>query len=279
MEHKEDSFIGEKDLKIYYQIWIPEGSPKAVIQIVHGFGEHSGRYMNVVNKLVPMGYIIYADDHRGHGKSDGVENYVDSFDLYVEDEKKLYDIARENHPNIPYFMLGHSMGSGIAQYFAKKYQSLLDGLILSGAGNSVGDEVSGFIKVMSKAMAVLAPKMTVDSGLDPNFLSHDPQVVQAYIDDPLVHYEKVTARLGKEMLVRFTNLDEVVEELTLPLLVQCGSEDKAVFGIDELKQHYTMEDKTVKIYDGLYHEVYNEVKDKREIVLNELAQWLENHIK
>jgi alpha-beta hydrolase superfamily lysophospholipase len=80
------------------------------------------------------------------------------------------------------------------------------------------------------------------------------------------------------MIDKFGNLEEIVEDFKLPLLVQCGSEDKAVFGIDELKKHYTMQDKTVKIYDGLYHEVYNESKDKRTQVLNDLAEWLENHI-
>jgi len=278
MEHKENNFIGEKGLKIYYQYWLPEGKPKAIIQIVHGFGEHSGRYSNVINKLVPMSYAIYADDHRGHGKSEGTPNYVDSFDQYIEDEKKLYDIAKENHPNISYFMLGHSMGSVIAQHFTKKYESLLDGLILSGAGNSAGEDVSGFLKFISKVISKIVPKMTIKTNLDPNFLSHDPEVVKAYIKDPLVHHEKITTRLAKEMLVNFGKLSEIVEDLQKPLLVQCGSEDKAVFGIENLKEHYKMEDKTVKIYEGLYHEVYNESKDKRSMVLNDLLQWLENYV-
>ncbi len=278
MKHIESEFLGEKDLRIYYQAWLPDSTPKAVIQLVHGFGEHSGRYGNVVDKLVPMGYAIYADDHRGHGKSEGIRNYTDSFDFYVEDERTFYDIIREKHSNIPYFMLGHSMGSGIAQYFTYKYEGLLDGLILSGTGNSVGEDVSGFIKFLSKIFSKIAPKMTFDSGLDPNFLSHDPEVVQAYIDDSLVNYEEVTARLAKEMMEKFTNLNNIIEEFSLPLLVQCGKEDKAMFGINELKEHYKMDDKMVKVYDGLYHEVYNETQEAREEVLNDLAEWLEDHL-
>lgn len=278
MKHIESEFEGRKGFKIYYQAWLPEVETKAVIQLVHGFGEHSGRYKNVIETLVPKGYAIYADDHRGHGKSEGVRNFAESFDLFIEDERILYDIIRENHPDIPYFMLGHSMGSGIAQYFTSKYESLLDGLIISGAGNSVGEDVSGFVKILSKVFSKLAPKMTFDSNLDPNFLSHDPKVVQAYIDDPLVNYEEVTARLAKEMMEYFYNLENIVEKFTLPLLVQCGSGDKAVFGIEELKEHYQMEDKTIKIYDGLYHEVYNESTEKREQVLSDLVQWLESHI-
>ncbi|TFF96880.1 MAG: alpha/beta hydrolase [Promethearchaeota archaeon] len=278
MEHIESEFEGQKGLTIYYQAWLPDEKPKAVIHLVHGFGEHSGRYGNVVEKLVPMGYAIYADDHRGHGKSEGIENYVESFEYFIEDEKKLYDIIKEKHSDIPYFILGHSMGSGIAQHFANKYQDLLDGLIISGAGNTVGEDVSGFVIFMSKIFSKIAPKMTFDSNLDANFLSHDPEVVQAYIEDPLVHYKEITARLAKEMMDYFSILDEIVEDLTIPLLVQCGSEDKAVFGIEELKEHYKMEDKTVNIYNGLYHEVYNEPPEKREQVLNDLAEWLDSHI-
>lgn len=278
MKHEEGEFIGEKELKIYYQAWFPDEKPKAIIQIVHGFAEHSDRYENIVNKLVPLGYAIYADDHRGHGKSEGVINYVDNFDQYVKDEKKLYDIVKENHSNSKYFMLGHSMGSGIAIYFTEKYEDLLDGLILSGTGSAAGGEVSWFLKFISKIFSKLAPKMTIDPKLDPESLSHDPNVVQAYKQDPLVHHKEVTTRLGYEMIKKFGKVEDVVEKFNLPLLVQCGSEDEAMHGIEKLKTHFKMDDKTVKIYGGLYHEVYNEIKEEREKVLDDLANWLDNHI-
>ena len=122
MRKIEDKFEGVKGISIFYQAWIPE-SPKAVVQIVHGFAEHSGRYMNVVNELLPLNYAIYADDHRGHGRSEGKINYVDSFDDYVEDERILHEYIRDNHPNLPIFMIGHSMGSLIAVCFTKKYEN------------------------------------------------------------------------------------------------------------------------------------------------------------
>ena len=126
MKHFESEYEGTGGLKIYYQYWIPD-KPKAILQIVHGFAEHSGRYMNVVNELIPLGYALYANDHRGHGRSEGIRNYVDTFDQYIEDEKILYKIISEQHPNMPIFMLGHSMGSLIALYFTKKYENLLKG--------------------------------------------------------------------------------------------------------------------------------------------------------
>jgi alpha-beta hydrolase superfamily lysophospholipase len=278
MKHKEYEMIGEKDFRIYYQSWLPDQDPKAIVQIFHGFGEHSGRYMNVVNELIPLNYGIYINDHRGHGKSDGTTNYVESFDLFIEDEKTFHDLIKKQHPDIPIFVLGHSMGSAIAIYFAEKYQELLQGLILSGTGIRLGEEISPFLKFMSKIMAKLAPKMKIDTKLNPESLSHDPVVVKNYKEDPLVHYQKITTRLGNEMLKRFRNLKEVLMNLELPLLVQVGSEDVAIQGIEELEGSFKMEDKTIKVYDGLYHEVYNEIKEEREKVLEDLVYLLENYI-
>ncbi|MCK4281122.1 MAG: lysophospholipase [Candidatus Lokiarchaeota archaeon] len=277
MEHVESEFIGIKDLKIYYQAWLPE-SPKAVVQIAHGGFEHSGRYLNVVNELVPRGYAIYANDHRGHGKSDGEINYVDTFDQYIEDQKLLYNNIKERYPNLPIFMLGHSMGSLIAMYFTKKYENFLAGLILSGTGISTGGEVSGLLKFMAKLFSKIAPHMKIDPKLDAKFLSHDPKVVIAYEQDPLVHAKKITAKLGYEMLKFFKDIPTIIDNFKLPLLIQCGSEDKLLAGAEVLKDMFTMEDKTIKIYDGLYHEVYNEVEEDRKKVLKDLSDWLEKHV-
>lgn len=278
MRHREEEFVGQKGLKLFYQAWLPDENPKAIVQIVHGFAEHSGRYENVVNRLVPLGFAVYADDHRGHGKSEGQTNYIDSFDQYIEDEKQLYDIIKGDFPNLKYFMLGDSMGSGIAIYFTQKYEDLLDGLILSGTGTAAGGEVSGFTKFISKILSKIAPKFTIDPKLDPESLSHDPEVVEAYREDPLVHHQEITTKLAYEMISKFGEVENVVEDFKLPLLVQCGSEDKAMHGIEEFKKHFTMKDKTIYVYEGLYHEVYNEIKEEREKVLDDLANWLENHL-
>lgn len=277
MKHFEGEFKGLKGLKIYYQAWIPD-TPKAVIQLVHGGFEHSGRYQNVVNELVPKGYAIYADDHRGHGNSEGLRNHVDSFDQFIEDERLFYDIIKKNHPNLPNFMLGHSLGSFITIYFTEKYEDLLSGLILSGTGTSPGKETSGFLKTLAKIFSKIAPKMKFNPRIDSKFLSHDPNVVESYMNDPLVNAEKITARLGYEMVTNFNNLKKVIGNFKINLLVQCGSEDKLIKGVEELDEWFKMDDKTIKIYEGLYHEVYNEVERERRIVLNDLSDWLNNHI-
>ena len=278
MDHIEGEFKGEKDLKIFYQAWIPEKS-KAVVQVVHGFAEHSGRYMNVVNQLTPLGYVIYANDHRGHGKSDGKRNYVDYFDQYIEDEKKLYDLIKNKHHNLPIFMLGHSMGSMIALVFTKKYEPLLRGLILSGTGTGAGESISKTLKVIVKVLAKITPKKFINPGLEADKLSHDSEVVQAYENDPLVNADKITIRLGWELMNNFEKFDSITDNLKLPLLVQCGAEDSLIKGSEEvLRNAFNMEDRSILIYDGLYHEVYNEIKEESEKVLNDLSNWLDKHI-
>lgn len=277
MKHIEGEFEGVKRLKIYYQAWLPE-SPKAIVQLVHGGFEHSGRYQNVVNQLIPESYAIYANDHRGHGRSEGIRNYVDSFDQYIEDEKLFYDLIKKNHPNLPIFMLGHSVGSFIAIYFTEKYEKLLHGLILSGTGTDPGKETSGFLKLLAKGFSKIAPKMKFNPRIDAKFLSHDPEVVNNYKNDPLVNADKITARLSYEMLRNFKNLKATIENFKINLLVQCGSEDKLMKGSEKLKELFKMDDKTIKIYEGLYHEVYNETEKDRNIVLNDLNDWLNHHI-
>lgn len=278
MKHIEGNFKGDKDLNIYYQAWVPENS-KAVIQVVHGFAEHSGRYMNVVNKLTPLGYAIYANDHRGHGKSEGKRNYVDFFDQYIEDEKILYDLIKRKHSNLPIFMLGHSMGSMITLIFTERYESLLRGLILSGTGTGAGESISKSLKVIVKILSKIAPKKYINPGLKADKLSHDPEVVREYENDPLVNADKITIRLGWELMNNFEKFNSITANLKLPLLVQCGAEDSLIKGSEEiLKNAFTMKDKTILIYKGLYHEVYNENKEEREKVLNDLSNWLEKHI-
>ncbi|NHJ19458.1 MAG: alpha/beta hydrolase [Candidatus Lokiarchaeota archaeon] len=278
MKHIEGEFEGIESLTIYYQAWIPD-NPKAIVQVVHGFAEHSGRYLNIVNQLLPLDYAVYANDHRGHGKSEGRRNYVDSFNQFIEDEKLFYDLIKDKYQNLPIFMLGHSMGSMIALFFANKYESLLKGLILSGTGTGAGESTSKATKVVVKLLAKIIPKKYINPGLKAEKLSHDPEVVQAYENDPLVNADKIALRLGWELMNCFSKFDPITQNLKLPLLVQCGAEDSLIKGSEEaLKNAFKMKDKSILIYDGLYHEVYNESKEERKKVLNDLSSWLDNHL-
>ncbi|NVM01781.1 MAG: lysophospholipase [Candidatus Helarchaeota archaeon] len=277
MKHEEDYYEGINGLKIYYQVWRPDETPKAVVQIVHGLAEHSGRYLNVVNELVPKGYIIYASDLRGHGKTKSLKAYTKKFDYFVEDQKILFDLIRERAPDLPIFMLGHSMGSLIARVYAATYPEGLTGLILSGTGKKEGAGANAFLKAMVRMFSVLSPKRMVDPKLDPETLSHDPEVVKAYKEDPLV-FTKITIRLGAELLKGFKKANKMTKNIKVPTLIQSGSADKLVIEAEEVGKLLKISDKTIKIYDGLYHEVYNELEEDRKIVLKDLVDWLDSHL-
>ncbi len=275
MKHLEDSFTGVDNVKLYYQVWRPDDAPKAVVQVIHGYAEHSGRYMNVVNELVPRGYVIYAADHRGHGKSEGLQAYVEKFDIYVEDQKTFLDLIREKEPNLPIFVLGHSMGAIIARILAATYPDGIKGLVLSGAGTKVGG-TNAFLKAIAKLLVLFAPKKRIGIDLSEQ-ISRDPEVVKAYQEDPLV-FKKTTVRLGVELLNGMKKANKLTSQITIPTLVQSGSEDKGILGAKDLEKLLTMPDKTIKIYEGLYHEVYNELEEDRKKVLKDLGDWLDSHL-
>jgi alpha-beta hydrolase superfamily lysophospholipase len=176
-------------------------------------------------------------------------------------------------------MLGHSMGSMIALMFTNKFETLLNGLILSGTGTGAGESISKSLKLIVKIMSKIAPKKYINTGLEASKLSHDSEVVRAYEEDPLVIADKISIRLGWELMKNFEKFGLITSNLSLPLLVQCGAEDSLIKGSEDiLKKSFNMEDKTILIYDGLYHEVYNEIKKEREKVLNDLTNWLDEHI-
>ena len=279
MKHFEGEFIGVDNINLYYQAWIPDNEPKAVIILLHGFASHSGRLINVVKALVPLDYAIFANDHRGHGKSGGKTNFVKSMDQYVEDERIFYDVVKEKYPNLPIFMLGHSMGGGITFNFAKKYENLLKGIIISGSGTKYGgDDIPEKVKSLAKKMSKVTPKLSVSTGLDPNLLSHDDEVVRAYREDPLVHYKKTTVGQANAMFESFNKLPNIVGDIHCPILIQKGLADATVTGYDELKIALKSENVTIQEYEGLYHEIYNELEEDRKNVLKDLSDWLSNHL-
>ena len=137
IRHLEDTFVSSGNIKLFYQVWYPDKAPKAVIQLIHGILEHGGRYLNLVNALVKRGFVIYAADHQGHGRSEGVRAYVKSFEVYVEGQKIFYDLIREKEQDLPIFLLGSSMGSFIATILAATYLKDIDGLVLSSTGTKL----------------------------------------------------------------------------------------------------------------------------------------------
>lgn len=277
MNHIEGSFDAVRDLSIYYQAWLPEHEAEAVLLIVHGLGEHSGRYGNVVDHFVPLGYAVYGFDLVGHGKSEGAREFVQDFTDYTATLNTYYGMVKAREPERPLFLLGHSMGGLIASYYLLDHQSDFQGAILSAPGVKVSDTISQSTIIMGKIASVLAPKMGV-LPLDASAISRDPQVVEAYQNDPLVFHGKTPARLAAEMLQAVQTVTAEAHRIALPFIVLQGTEDKLVdpAGAQMLYEKASSPDKTLKLYEGLYHEVFNE--PEREQVLRDVEAWLAAHV-
>ncbi len=277
MNHQEGFFEGVRGSRIYYQSWTPESDLKAVLLIAHGLAEHSGRYLNVVNHFVPLGYAIYGIDYLGHGKSDGTRAFVQTFDDYLDTLATYHSMVESWHPDKPIFLVGHSMGGLIAPLFSLSHKPNLAGLIVSGPASKVPDEISPLLILMSKLLAVILPKAGVQS-VDAEGVSRDPAVVQAYENDPLVYRGKATARLAAELLKAMQRLRLEAAEIVMPVLIMQGSEDKLVDpdGAQLLHDIIGSSDKTLKIYPGLYHEIFNE--PERDQVFADMQAWLGEHI-
>src|SRR5438270_291626 len=191
------SFLGFGGAGSCWQGWRPSGEPRAVVVIVHGIGERAGRYGHVAARLNAAGFAAYALDHRGHGRSSGPRGLIDRMDNAVEDVDSLVSLAATRHAGRPLHLLGHSMGGAIAITYALRHQERLRGLLLSSAAASLGSARSS-TRLEAKALAAVAPTAGIME-IDPSLVSHDPAVVRAYREDPLVYQGKLPARTVAEV--------------------------------------------------------------------------------
>ncbi|MGB3128732.1 MAG: lysophospholipase [Dehalococcoidia bacterium] len=273
MQHTEGGFKGYKGLNIYYQCWLPEGKARAVLLVVHGWAEHSGRYTNLVDYFVPKGYAICALDHQGHGRSEGPRGYVDRFSDYLLDLKTFFDLVRSQHSDTKIFMVGHSMGGTVATAYVIEHQHELAGLLLSGASLMVGSGLPSALIPLARILSVLMPRMGVFV-LNAADISQDKAVVNAYVNDPLVYRGKITCRFAAEMLKTLRRLPSQMPEINLPILIMHGTADRLgdPEGSRLLYDRAGSKDKTLKLYQGFYHEIFNE--PEREQVLSDMEGWL-----
>ena len=278
MKIQSGTCVAKDGTSIFWKGCSPDTAPRAVVHIIHGYAEHIERYGNVVNELLPAGYAVIGNDHRGHGRSEGKRGHVVSFQDFIDDERQFYrDVIKPQFPGIPYFVLGHSMGSLIAMNYVEQDATGIRGLVLSGTGSKPGEDIPKALLTVTKILSTLMPSVHVKSPLPPEFISRDKDVVKAYIDDPLV-YNVITPRLAYEMNRYVVIGAENAFKIKIPVLIQLGSKDTAFSGQRELFEMIGSEDKTFKLYDGLRHEVYNELIEDRIKVLTDLRQWLDRHL-
>ena len=274
MRHRELNAAGIGGINLYAQAWLPEAAPRAVIVVSHGLGEHGGRYETLARELVQRDHAVYAVDHRGHGRSSGPRANIERFAHLVADFCAFTERCAGEHPATPVFMLGHSMGGAVAFASALHLQHRLQGLVLSAPALATGQAVPRWQEMFVRLLSLVAP----DTGaltLPPDAVSRDPSVVARYAADPLVHHKAIPARTLVELLRAMQGFPASAPGLRLPTLVLHGTADKLVplAATQPVYRAFGTRDCVVQLYEGLYHEVFNE--PERERVTADLLRWLE----
>src|SRR4051794_13221062 len=271
--HEEGRFGGEGSVEIYWQAWLPEGEPRAVIVLAHGASEHGGRYAWTGEELTRRGYAVYAIDHRGHGKSAGARAVIDRMRNAVEDLHTLVERAQAAYAGRPLVLLGHSMGGAVAIAYTSEHEDALDALVLSGPLAAL-EAASPVQRAAGRVLSAVAPSLGV-VGIDSSAVSRDPEVVKDYDADPLNYHGKLPARTVAELSKAIDGFPHAVAKFKLPLLVMHGTADRLVpiAAGQMVADRAGSEDKTWKPYDGLFHEILNE--PERQQVLDDIADWLD----
>lgn len=279
LPEKTGTLTSADGVKIFYR-YFPAESECGRMVIAHGLGEHSGRYGNVIKRLLPKGISVWLPDHRGHGQSEGKRGHVLNFIQYLSDLRLSVERAGADRPEgMKCFLLGHSMGGLIALFFAQQFPGFIDGVIASSPALGMAIEIPGAKKVLGSFMSYIWPGMTMGNELDATKVSHDPKMVRAYEIDPLVH-DRVSARFFTEFLAAMETVNGQATRVKVPTLLQVAGDDHLVNARSTVQFFEKMDlaDKTLHVYDELYHEIYNESEDLRRQVLKDLEDWLEKQL-
>jgi alpha-beta hydrolase superfamily lysophospholipase len=271
----ERTFDGVGGLKIATRSWRPEGAVRGIIILIHGFNSHSGYFAWPAEQFADSGFAAYALDHRGRGKSEGERFYVKRFSDWLEDVDKLVGIARSENPSVPVYVLGHSVGGVIASSYVFEHQTEISGLICESFAFDVG--LPHLIQLALEGASYLVPHLPVYS-LKNEIFSRDPDVVTQMNNDPLIANESQPAETASEVLKAAARLKENMPNFKVPVFIIHGTDDKATRpeGSQYFYDNVGSEDKTLKLYDGGYHDLLNDLN--KELVMADILAWVNERI-
>ncbi len=267
-------FKTDDGMDLHARQWTPEAAPKGVVVLIHGYGDHGARYEWVASHLTRAGIAVCAPDLRGHGESPGERAFIASFDRLVDDVAQYVEAVRKQFAGIPLFVMGHSMGGLIVALYAATRKPSVAGVILSSPLLKVSDDVSPFLQRISGIIGALLPHLPV-LPLDNAAISRDPEVVKACDTDPLGYHGRIKAKTGAEMLRATNRIQACMEDVTLPLLLLHGTADRLcdVNGSRQMHARAKSSDKTLKLFEGGYHELYNDFD--KDAFIADLVSWLD----
>jgi len=274
MKHTSSSFTTLDGLALHTESWLPQSKPHAVLVIVHGAAEHIGRYAHVAAKFTSDGYAVHGYDMRGHGKSDGKRGYFRTFENPIDDFARYLTVIQQTHPQIPLFVYAHSMGAVVAlAYLLDTLNHPIQGIITSGVPLTIDDNVPNFLISAARTINQLVPDVPILS-VDVTGMSRDPAVLATWTTDPHVNLTLLRVRTTLGILGTVRHIRANLTDITTPILILHGGGDRIVdsSGSQLLYDQAASEDKTLKIYPELYHEIVNE--PERDMVLRDMKTWL-----
>jgi alpha-beta hydrolase superfamily lysophospholipase len=266
---QEEDFTSQGGLRIHMRSWSPPGELRAVVVICHGVNSHGGQYAWTAEQLISRGFAVFAVDLRGRGRSEGARFYIEDVAEYVADIRGLIMIAKERHPGLPVYLLGHSAGGVVSCTYALDHQDEIDGLICESFAFQV--PAPGFILSAIKGLSHIAPRLGVLT-LHMKDFTRDPAALEA---DPLTKDETQPGATVAALVRADERLHDSFGQITLPVLILHGTEDKATVcrGSEYFNQHAGSADKTLKLYEGHYHDLLNDIR--KEDVLADIVSWIE----
>ncbi len=278
LTNKEGTFSAVDGLKLYYQTWPSRsGPPRAVLVVLHGLKDHSSRYADLATRLTNSAFNVYAFDLRGHGRSQGKRVYVKRFSDYIDDLNLFLALVRPQNPDLPVFLLGHSMGGTISTRLAMTAGPGVRGLILSAAATKPGADINPLLLRVVKLMGAVLPGFPI-MNLPNALFSRDPAVVKAMGTDPYIYQKRGPARTAAQFLNAMQQIQKEPARVEVPLLILHGTADRLTnpAGSRELNETAGSKDKTLKLYPGLYHDLLHE--PEKEQVMRDIQAWLEARV-
>lgn len=282
MDEPKSFFVNSDGLKIYCKYWYPQSSDyerlRAAVFICHGVGEHCQAYSKLASKLTDCDMLVFGHDHVGHGLSEGDRVHVSSNSTYPNDVIQHVNIIKNKHPNIPVFIIGHSMGGSVALKVAVDNKDMFAGMILLAPGLVSGSSVPSASLVQNffgRTFANLFPQCQV-KGMDPNLMSRDANIVKQYTDDPLVWHGRLKAKWAICQYDLFSELRSRLKEVTCPFFALHGTEDKLCdpSGSQMIYDNASSVHKQIKMYPGAYHQLHNEADGQGDEALSDIVKWI-----
>ncbi|XP_052030246.1 monoglyceride lipase isoform X2 [Apodemus sylvaticus] len=265
---------------LFCRYWKPSGTPKALIFVSHGAGEHCGRYDELAQMLKGLDMLVFAHDHVGHGQSEGERMVVSDFHIFVRDVLQHVDTVQKDYPEVPIFLLGHSMGGAISILVAAEKPTYFSGMVLISPLVLANPESASTLKVLAaKLLNFVLPNMTLGR-IDSSVLSRNKSEVDLYDSDPLVCRAGVKVCFGIQLLNAVSRVERAMPRLTLPFLLLQGSADRLCDskGAYLLMESSRSQDKTLKMYEGAYHVLHKELPEVTKSVLHEINTWVSHRI-